>query len=381
MNFDLDEEQLMLVDMARQFAATRVAPGAAERDETSTFPSELILPLAEQGFMGMLVPEEHGGSAMGYVNYALALAEIARGCASTAVTMAVNNLTASAVATYASDELKAEVLPDLCLARGGKVGAFALSEPHCGSDAAALKTRAERVGDDYILNGSKQWITNGAFASWILVMARTGEGPKGISAFVVPGDADGLIVGPAEKKMGLKASNTVSLTLENLRIPARYLVGDEGIGFAIAMNALDGGRIGIGAQSLGIGRAALREAASYMEERSAFGKPLSRHQALQFMIADMGTDLEATRLFMLKAASLRDAGLPMSQIASMCKVFASESCCRAVDAALQIHGGYGYVKEFAIERLYRDARVTRIYEGTSEIQRVVISRNLLKGMS
>ena len=379
MNFQLSEEQQMLVDMARQFAAQQVAPGAEHRDLTSTFPSDLIEPLAEQGFLGMLVPEADGGSDMGYVNYALALAEIAQACASTAVTMAVNNLTASAVATFASDELRAEVLPDLCSGTGGKVGAFALSEPHCGSDAAALRTKAERDGDEYVINGSKQWITNGSHASWVLVMARTGEGNKGISAFLVRGDAPGLIIGPEERKMGLKGSNTVPLTLENVRVNARYRVGEEGIGFRIAMDALDGGRIGIGSQALGIGRAALNEAARYMEERQAFGKPLTRHQALQFMIADIGTDLEATRLLMLKAASLRDQGEPMTQAASMCKVYASEACCRAVDSALQIHGGYGYVKDYAIERLYRDARVTRIYEGTSEIQRVVISRNVLKG--
>ena len=381
MNFQLSEEQQMLVDMARQFAAQQVAPGAEHRDQHSAFPADLIGPLAEQGFLGMLVPEADGGSEMGYVNYALALAEIAQACAATAVTMAVNNLTASAVATFASADLRAEVLPDLCSGTDGKVGAFALSEPHCGSDAAALRTRADRDGDVYVLNGSKQWITNGAHASWILVMARTGEGTKGISAFLVPGDADGLIIGPEEKKMGLKGSNTVPLTLENVRVPERYRVGDEGIGFRIAMDALDGGRIGIGSQALGIGRAALAEAARYMEERKAFGKPLNRHQALQFMIADIGTDLEATRLLMLKAASLRDQGEPMTQAASMCKVFASEACCRAVDSALQIHGGYGYVQDYAIERLYRDARVTRIYEGTSEIQRVVISRNVLKGVS
>jgi alkylation response protein AidB-like acyl-CoA dehydrogenase len=378
MRLELTEEQQLVQDSAREFAKRIVAPGAAERDETGRFPSDLMEPLAEMGFMGMLVSENFGGSGMGYVNYSLALAEIARGCASTAVTMGVNNLTASAIDHWGSDALKSEVLPRMCAAAGGKPAAFALSEAHCGSDAAALTTSARRDGDYYVLDGSKQWITSGAYASYVLVMARTGEGSGGISAFVVDGDAPGMSAGPAEQKMGLKGSNTVPLMLEDVRVPASRLLGQEGDGFRIAMHALDGGRIGISAQSLGIGLAAVGEATRYMSERKAFGKTIDRLQALQFMIADAATELEASRLLMLQAADLRDRKQPMSKQAAMAKVFASEACGRAVDSCLQIHGGYGYVKEFAIERLYRDARVTRIYEGTSEVQRVVIARSVLR---
>jgi alkylation response protein AidB-like acyl-CoA dehydrogenase len=378
MRLELTEEQQLIQSSAREFARRTVAPGAAERDETGEFPSHLMQPLAEMGFMGMLVAEEFGGSGMGYVNYSLALAEIARGCASTSVTMGVNNLTGSAIDHWGSEALKREVLPNICAAAGGKPAAFALSEAHCGSDAAALTTRARRDGDHYVIDGSKQWITSGAFASYVLVMARTGEGRDGISAFVVDGDSPGMTAGAAEKKMGLKGSNTVPLTFENVRVPAARLLGQEGDGFRIALHALDGGRIGISAQSLGIGLAAIGEATQYMSQRKAFGKTIDRLQALQFMIADAATEMEAARLLMLRAADLRDRGQPMTQEAAMAKLFASEACGRAVDSCLQIHGGYGYVKEFPIERLYRDARVTRIYEGTSEIQRVVIARAVLR---
>lgn len=377
MDFLLSEEQQLIEDHAREFAQRVVAPGARQRDEEARFDRELLPQLAENGFLGMLVPEAYGGAAMGYFNYALMARQIAQACASTAVAVGVCNLTASAVDQFGSEELKTEILPEICGAKGNQAAAFCLSEPHCGSDAAALKATARRDGDHYVLNGTKQWITNGAMAGWNLVMARTGEGSRGISAFMVPAGTPGLVIGKKEDKLGQRGSDTVQLILENCRISERYLVGEEGIGFKIAMTALDGGRIGIGALSVGIGTAALNEALNYMAERQAFGKPLSRFQALQCMVADMATELEAAWLLTLRAAQLKDQGRPMTKEASMAKVFASEACGKAVDLSLQIHGGYGYVKDYDIERLYRDARVARIYEGTSEVQRIVIAREVL----
>ncbi len=377
MDFQFSEEQQMIEDHAREFAQRVIAPGAAHRDETSTFDRQLLSQLAENGFLGMLVPEAYGGSAMGYTNYVLVNRQLATACASTAVITGVCNLTASAIDEFGSEELKKEILPEICSAKGQHAAAFCLSEPHCGSDAAALKATARREGDEYILNGTKQWITNGAMSGWYLVMARTAEGASGISAFMVPKGTPGLVIGKKEDKMGQRGSDRVQVILETCRVPSRFRVGDEGIGFRMAMTALDGGRIGIGALSLGVGTAALNEALVYLNEREAFGKPLSRLQALQNMVADMATELEAAWLLTLRAALMKDAGKSVTKEASMAKVFASEACAKAVDLSLQIHGGYGYVKEYPIERLYRDARITRIYEGTSEIQRVVIAREVL----
>jgi alkylation response protein AidB-like acyl-CoA dehydrogenase len=386
--FELTETQRLVRDTARSYAQTTLAKIAPTLDREARFPAHELRELAELGLMGVNVPDELGGSAAGAVSYALAMMEIAQACASTSVTMAVNNMVAETIAKYGSEAQRRRYVPEIASGRF-EAASFALSEPHCGSDAAALRTVARRDGSDWVLNGSKQWITSGDHAGVLVVWARTGSnggtngnGPaapaKGISCFLVEGGQQGLIVGKHEDKMGLRASTTVSLAFEDLRVPADRMLGDEGQGFAIAMSALDGGRIGIASQAVGIGTAALEASVRYARDRKAFGKPIGEFQAIRFQLADVATALDAARLLTLRAAACKEAGRPFTREGSMAKVFASESCNRASDVAVQVHGGFGYINEFPVERYYRDARVTTIYEGTSEIQRVVIAREVLK---
>jgi hypothetical protein len=377
--FELNETQIAVRDLAREFARRRIAPEARENDALERFPVELFKEMAGLGLMGVNVPEALGGAGAGSVAYALAMMEVAEADAATAVTMAVNNMVAETIVKFGTEAQARAYVPKVC--DGTFVaGSFALSEPQCGSDPAAMTTTARRDGDRWILNGTKQWITSGAHAGVFVVWARSGgEGAKGVSAFLVEGGTPGLTAGKAEDKMGLRASNTTALTLEDVAVPASALLSGEGAGFRIAMSALDGGRIGIGSQAVGLGRAALKASTSYAKERSAFGQPIANFQATQWKLADMATELDASELLVLRAAALKELAVPFTREASMAKVFASEAANRAVAHAVQIHGGYGYVKEYAVERYFRDARVTTIYEGTSEVQRLVIARELLKG--
>jgi alkylation response protein AidB-like acyl-CoA dehydrogenase len=376
--FELNETQRMVQQSARSYAQKALAPIAAALDREGRFPREQLRELAELGLMGVNVPEEFGGAAAGAVSYVLAMMEISQACASTAVIMAVTNMVVETIVHFGSQEQKQRYVPEIT---SGRVAAasYALSEPHTGSDAAALSTNARRDGGGWVLNGSKQWITSGDQAGVIIVWARTGgPGSKGISCFLLEGGAPGLHIGKHEDKMGLRASTTVSLSFEDLRLPASAMLGAEGQGFAIAMRALDGGRVGIGAQAVGIGTAALEDAVRYAKDRQAFGQPIANFQAIRFLLADVATELDAARLLTLRAAALKEAGKPFTREASMAKVFASEKANKAADIGVQIHGGYGYLDEFPAERHYRDARATTIYEGTSEIQRIVIAREVLK---
>ncbi len=327
--------------------------------------------------MAVNVPEDLGGAGAGVVSYALAMQEVARACASTAVTMAVTNMVGEVIARFGSEDQKTKYCPRL--ASGDFVaGSFALSEPEAGSDPGGMRTTARRDGDAWVIDGSKQWITSGAHAGVMIVWARTGAaGTKGLSCFLVEGGTPGLRVGKAEDKMGIRGSNTVSLQFENCRVPASALLGEENMGFRIAMMALDGGRIGISSQAIGIARAALAESVQYAKDRKAFDKPIADFQAIQWKLADMKTELDAAHLLSMRAASLKERGLPFSREASMSKLFASEAAVRICNEAVQIHGGYGYIREFPAERHLRDARVTTIYEGTSEIQRIVVARSVL----
>jgi len=378
MQLELTETQALIRNTARTFARERVAPGARERDRSEAFPRELLREMAELGLLGINVPAALGGAEAGAVSYALAMMEVAEACASTAVAMAVTNMCAELITTFGTDAQKHRHVTRLTSGEA-VVGAFALSEPQAGSDASALETRAERRGSGWVLNGTKQWITSGAFAGVLVVWARTGgPGPGGLSAFIVEGGTPGLEIGRAEDKMGLRASNTVSLLFENCRLPGEALLGREGEGFKLAMAALDGGRIGIASQGCGVTRAALDASIRYTRERRAFGQPIAEFQAVRFMLANIATELSAAELLTLRAAGLKESGRPFTREASMAKVFASEMANRAADKAVQLHGGYGYIDEFPVERYLRDARVQTIYEGTSEIQRLVIARELLK---
>jgi alkylation response protein AidB-like acyl-CoA dehydrogenase len=378
-SFELSEEQQLIQQTARDFAQRELAPRAAERDRQAIFPADELRRLAAIGLMGINVKAEYGGAEAGAVASSLAITEISRACAATAVTVSVSNMVAEVVAAYGSEEQRRRFLPRMT---GGEMvsSAFALSEPHCGSDAAALRTAARRVDGGWILNGTKQWISHGDHSGLTVIWARTNDrpGPKGISAFLLEKGTPGFTTGRHEEKMGLRGSTTVPLILEDCRLPADALLGQEGGGFAVAMTALDGGRIGVASQALGIALAALEEARRYALERKTFGVPLAEHQAIQFMLADCKTEVEAARLLTLRAAWLKEQGLPFTREASMAKVFSSEAANRVCYRALQIHGGYGYTKEYPIERLTRDARVTTIYEGTSEIQRLVIGRDLTR---
>ncbi len=377
MNLSLTETQRQVQSAARAFAQDRVKPGAAERDRTERFPKELFAEMAELGLLGVNVPAELGGAEAGAVAYALAVREIAQACASTSVTMAVTNMCAELIADIGTPLQRSHFVP---LLTSGKAvcGAFALSEPQAGSDASALTTRAEKRGNTYVINGAKQWISHGAYAGVMVVWARTGvAGPKGLSCFLLEGRPAGLTIGKPEDKMGLRSSGTVPLNFENVEVPASNLLGQEGQGFSLAMRALDGGRIGIAAQACGVGRAAFEAAKQYAKERRAFGQPIAELQAIRWFLADMRTELEAAELLMLRAAQKKESGQPFTQESAMAKLFASEMSNAVCAKAVQIHGGYGYVNEFPVERYFRDARVQTIYEGTSEIQRLVIARSLL----
>ena len=376
--FELSEAQVLVRDTARNYAQKTLAPIAARLDREGRFPRDQLLELAELGMMGVNVPEQYGGAQAGAVAYALAMLEIAQGCASTAVTMAVNNLVAETICKFGTEEQKQRYVPEITSGRFA-AASFGLSEPHAGSDAGALRTTARRDGNQYVINGSKQWITSGDQAGVIIVWARTGEaGTRGISAFLVEGGASGLHIGRHEDKMGLRASSTVSLSFEDVRVPATAMLGPEGRGFSIALSGLDSGRVGIACQAIGIGLAALDCAVRYAKERRAFGEPIASFQAIRFALADVATELDAARLLALRAAALKEAGRPFTRAGSMAKVFGSEKANRACDVAVQVHGGYGYIGEFPAERHYRDVRITTIYEGSSEIQRIVIARDLLK---
>jgi butyryl-CoA dehydrogenase len=379
MNFELSDVQREIQRMCREFAARELTPNARKWDETHQFPTEAVKKLAELALLGVAVPEEYGGAGLDNVCYALAMEEISRGCASTGVIMSVNNsLYCDPVMKYGNEEQKAQFLKPF--ASGEKLGCFGLTEPEAGSDAAAQKTTAVRKGDEYIINGSKNWITNGPKADAIVLFTMTNKeaGNKGISAFVVPTNTPGFIRAEPDKKMGISAAWSCSMFFEDMRVPAKYLLGKEGDGFKIAMSTLDGGRIGIASQALGIARAAFEEAVRYSGERKTFGKAIREHQAIQFMLADMATEIDAARLLVLRAALLKDKGVRHSQESAMAKLYASEMASRVANKALQVHGGMGYSKEMDVERHVRDARITEIYEGTSEIQRIVISANLLK---
>ena len=378
MAFTLTEEQVMIQTLARDFAREVIMPGAAERDRTHEFPAENFRRMAELGFMGMMVPQEYGGAGVDTVSYALALTEVAYACASTAVVMSVHNsICCHSLVEFGSPEQKQLWLPRMC--DGQCIGAFALTEPGAGSNPVAQRMRAELDGDHWVLNGTKRFITTGKNAGVIITTAVTDKSKshRGISAFLVPQGTPGLSVLKLEDKLGLKASDTAELVFEDCRIPAANLLGKPGEGFKVAMVALDCGRIGIAAQSVGVAQACLDEAMAYCHAREQFDRPISDFQALRFAMADMATEIEAARLLCLNAASLKDLGRKYTKEASMAKLFASEMVNRVAASAIQLHGGYGYSKEYAVERHYRDARVFTIYEGTSEIQRLVISNNLL----
>lgn len=379
MQFDLTEEERMVQKTAHDFARKELAPVAKENDEKGIFPAEIIKKLAELGFLGMTLPERYGGVALGNFSLVLVLEEISRVCASTSVTLSVHNsLVNWAILKYGSEELRDAYLPRL--ASGEILGAYAVTEPAAGSDVAAIRLSAVHTGDEYILNGTKIFISTGDKAGAVIVFGRTDpeERTRGISAFVVEPDFPGFSVGKVEDKMGLRASTTVELVFEDCRVPASHLLGAEGDGMRIALGGLDGGRIGIAAQSVGIAQAALDEAVLFARERQQFGKRIVDFQAMRWKIADMATGIEAARLLMYRAAKLRDTGRPCTKEAAMAKLFASIISNRVAYDALQMHGGVGYTKEFTVERLFRDARSTEIYEGTSEIQRLVISRQVLK---
>ena len=376
--FELTEAQQLVRDTARNYAQKRLAPIAGQLDRERRFPAEQLAGLAELGMMGVNIAEEYGGAQAGAVAYALAMMEIAQGCASTAVTMAVNNLVAETIARHGTEAQKRRYVPEITSGRY-VAASFGLSEPHAGSDAAALRTTARRDGNEYVINGSKQWITSGDRAGVIIVGARTGvEGNRGISCFLVEGGTKGLHVGRHEDKMGLRASSTVSLSFEDLRVPASAMLGPEGRGFPIALAALDSGRVGIACQAIGIGTAALDSAVRYAKDRHTFGQPIANYQAIRFALADVATELDAARLLALRAAALKEAGKSFTREGAMAKVFATEKANKACDTAVQVHGGYGYIDEFPAERHYRDARITTIYEGSSEIMRIVIGRYLLE---
>lgn len=380
MDIQLTEEQRQVRDLCREFADRELRPNARRWDRDHEFPAAAVKQLGEMGLMGVAVPAEWGGAGMDNVSYALAMEEISRGCAGTGVIMSVSNsLYCDPVLKYGTDAQRKEFLEPF--ARGEKLGCFALTEPMSGSDAAEMRTVAVRRGDEYVLDGTKNFITNGPQADVALVFAMTDKAKrhKGISAFLVPTDARGFTRGKPDEKVGIRASGSCSLFFEGCAIPARYRLGEEGDGFKIAMGTLDGGRIGIAGQALGIAVAAFEEAVAYAKERKAFGQPITQFQAIQFMLADMATEIDAARLLVLRAAAAKDRGVRHSAESAMAKLFASEMSERVTSKAIQIHGGYGYVKEFDVERHWRDSRITEIYEGTSEIQRLVISASVLKG--
>jgi alkylation response protein AidB-like acyl-CoA dehydrogenase len=379
MYFELSEEHLMIQQAARDFANNELKQGVIERDEHQIFPHEQIKKLGELGFLGMMVDPKYNGSGMDTISYVLAMEELSKIDASASVVVSVNNsLVCYGLEKYGNEQQKEKYLKPL--AAGEKIGAFCLSEPEAGSDATSQHTTAIDMGDHYLLNGTKNWITNGGNASTYLVIAQTNSAlrHKGINALIVEKGMEGFTIGPKENKLGIRGSDTHSLMFTDVKVPKENRIGEEGFGFTFAMKTLDGGRIGIAAQALGIASGAYELALAYSKERKAFGKPISDHQATQFKLADMATEIEAARMLCLKAAWLKDKGLPYAQASSMAKLFASEVAMKTTVEAVQIHGGYGFVKEFHVERLMRDAKITQIYEGTSEIQRIVIAREILK---
>ena len=378
MDFKLTEEHLMIQQAARDFAKMELLPGVIERDEHSKFPTEQVKMMAELGFMGMMVDPKYGGSGLDSVSYILAITEIAKIDASAAVIMSVNNsLVCAGIEKYCSEEQKQKYL--VPLAKGEVIGAFCLSEPEAGSDATSQKTTAIDKGDHYLLNGTKNWITNGSSASTYIVIAQTDieKGHKGINAFIIEKGWTGFEIGPKEKKMGIRGSDTHSLMFTDVKVPKENRIGDDGFGFNFAMAVLNGGRIGIASQALGIAKGAFELALQYSQVRKAFGKEIFKHQAIAFKLADMATQIAAAEMLVLKAASEKDAGQDISQSGAMAKLFASQTAMDTTIEAVQIHGGNGYVAEYHVERMMRDAKITQIYEGTSEIQRIVISRTLI----
>jgi len=379
MNFQFTEEQIMIKETARRFAEEELAPTVAERDEKEEFPEQAVKKLGELGFMGMMVPTNYGGAGLDTISYVLAMEEIAKVDASTAVIMSVNNsLVCYGLNEWGTEEQKQKYL--VPLASGRMLGAFALSESEAGSDASNQRTTAVLDGDSYVLNGTKNFTTNGLHADVVVVFASTdrSKGSHGISAFIVEKGTPGFSVAKKERKLGIRSSDTVSLSFEDCRVPVGNRLGEEGIGFKIAMKTLDGGRIGIAAQALGIAQASLEASVRYSKQRKAFGQYLSEFQAIQFKLADMVTNIEAARLLTLEAAAKKDAGERYTEIAAMAKLYASEVAVECALEAVQIYGGYGYIKEYPVERFLRDSKITEIYEGTSEIQRIVIARGLLK---
>lgn len=379
MDFTFTEEQLMIRDAARDFARTELLPGVIERDEKQQFPAEQIKKMSELGFMGMMVDPDHGGGGMDTVSYVLAMEEISKIDASASVVMSVNNsLVCWGLETYGTEEQKEKYLSRL--ATGEIIGAFCLSEPEAGSDATSQKTTALDKGDHYLVNGTKNWITNGNSASFYIVIAQTHpeKGHKGINALILEKGMEGFEIGPKENKLGIRGSDTHSLMFNNVKVPKENRIGEDGFGFSFAMKTLAGGRIGIAAQALGIASGAYELALEYSKQRKAFGKEISKHQAIAFKLADMATEIETARLLCLRAAWDKDNNKDYDRSGAMAKLFASEVAMKTTVEAVQIHGGYGFVKEYHVERLMRDAKITQIYEGTSEIQKIVISRGLLK---
>ncbi|NVK49116.1 MAG: acyl-CoA dehydrogenase [Cyclobacteriaceae bacterium] len=379
MNFQLTEEHLAVRDAAREFTQSELLPGVIERDTEARFPKEQIQKMGELGFMGMMVDPKYNGGGMDTISYVLAMEEISKIDASASVSMSVNNsLVCWGLEKYGTEEQKEKYLKPL--ASGEILGAFCLSEPEAGSDATSQRTEARLEGDHYVLNGTKNWITNGSSASVYLVIAQTdpSKGHKGISVFIVERGWEGFIIGKKEDKLGIRGSDTHSLMFNDVKVPVENRIGAEGFGFTFAMETLNGGRIGIAAQALGIAAGAYELALAYSKERKAFGKPISQHQAIQFKLADMATQIEAARMLVYKAAWLKDQDEDYAHASAMAKLYASEVAMNVTVEAVQVHGGYGYVKEYHVERLMRDAKITQIYEGTSEIQKIVISRGILR---
>lgn len=379
MNFNLSEEHLMIRDAAKDFAHAELLPGVIERDTNQTFPHEEIKKLGELGFMGMMVNPAYGGSGLDTLSYVLAMEELSKIDASASVVVSVNNsLVCWGLDTFGSEEQKAKYLPKL--AAGEHIGAFCLSEPEAGSDATSQSTTAVDMGDYYLLNGTKNWITNGGSCEIALVVAQTDreKGHRGINVLIVEKGMDGFVVGEKEDKLGIRGSDTHTLLFNDVKVPKENRIGEDGFGFKFAMKTLSGGRIGIAAQALGIAQGALDLALAYSKERKTFGKPIHDHQAIAFKLADMEMKVEQARMLVYKAAWLKDQGMPYDKESAMAKLAASEAAMWVATEAVQVHGGYGYVKEYHVERLMRDAKITQIYEGTSEIQRIVISRDLIK---
>lgn len=378
----LSDEQQMIRDVARDFAQNEIKPVATKLDREERFPTDLVKKMGELGFMGIFIPDQYGGSGMDTLSYVLALEEICKACASTGVIMSVNNsLVCEPIYSFGTEEQKKKYLP--LLAKGEKLGCFSLSEPDAGSDAGSIRTTAVRDGTHYVINGTKNWVTNGPESNVIVLFTSIDLSKKhrGITAFIVDKETPGIVVGKVEHKLGIKASGTSQLIFENCRVPIENRLGEEGGGFKIAMQTLDGGRIGIGTQAVGIAQAALEQSVRYSQERESFGKQISKFQAIQFIIADMAIRIEAARLLVWQAAIMKDSKMKFTKESAIAKVFASETAMWVTTKAIQIHGGYGYTTDYPVERHFRDAKITEIYEGTSEIQRLVIADQVLKEFS